>query len=333
MSFDTPRTEGKVRKIAVFRALKLGDMLCAVPALRALRAAFREARIVLVGLPWACEFTSRFGNLLDGFRRFPGYPGLPEQPVEVTAVPGFLAAMQAEQFDIAVQLHGSGQVVNPLVRLFGARHTAGFYPAGEDCPDADWFVPWPARGTEVRRLLRLTEFLGVPTQGEHLEFRVSDADRRAAEAVSGVGDDDYACVHPGASVPERRWPAERFAEAADDLAARGLRVVLTGSAGEAGLTRAVASRMRAPAIDLAGKTDLGTAAALLARAKLLVCNDTGVSHLAAAVRCPSVVLSTGDNPARWAPADSARHRVLCRPDGVVPVADVLAESAALLSAV
>ena len=61
--------------------------------------------------------------------------------------------------------------------------------------------------------------------------------------------------------------------------------------------------MRFEALDLAGRTTLGTLAAILERARMLVCNDTGVSHLADALSVPSVVISTGDNPERWAPVD------------------------------
>jgi ADP-heptose:LPS heptosyltransferase len=331
LSHRSPRLEASsLRKVAVFRALKIGDMLCAVPALRALRAALPNAELVLVGLPWAREFAARFAHLLDGFREFPGWPGLPEQVPQLERIPDFLAQMQAERFDLAVQLHGSGVIANPLVALFAAKQTAGFYPAGGYCPDAELFRPWPDDGLEVRRLLALTEFLGVPSRGEHLEFPLTDADHRAAAQAAELEPGGYVCVHPGASVPERRWPPESFAEVADALAARGYRVVLTGTAGEAHLTRAVADAMTAPALDLTGRTDLGATAALIASARLLVCNDTGVSHVAAAARTPSVVASFGDNPARWAPPDPRLHRVLCRPTGAVPTADVLAEVRDLL---
>jgi ADP-heptose:LPS heptosyltransferase len=322
------------RRIVILRALQLGDMLCAVPALRSLRAALPGAEIILVGLPWAARFVDRYPRYLDGFREFPGYPGLPERPPEIDRIPAFLEEIRRERFDLALQLHGDGRLTNPLVARFGARRVAGFFPAVGPCPDPRRFLAYPDRGTEVRRLLALVEFLGFPGRGIELEFPVRGRDRRALSEVGGVGDlrpGEFACVHPGASVPERRWPPERFAAAADAIAARGLRIVLTGTTSEAPLTRTIARAMRAPALDLAGKTDLGMAAALIGDARLLVCNDTGVSHLAAALRVPSVVISTGDNPERWAPDDRRRHRVLCRDAGVEP-AEVIAQADDLLRA-
>jgi ADP-heptose:LPS heptosyltransferase len=326
--------ENSPRRIVIFRALQLGDMLCAVPALRALRAAWPGAEIVLMGLPWAATFVGRYPRYLDGFREFPGFPGLPERVPELDRIPAFLEEIRRERFDLALQMHGNGRLTNPLVALFGARQTAGFYQPGECCPDPHRFLPYPDRGAEVRRLLALVEFLGCPAQGVELEFPVCERDRRALREVAGARDlrrGEYACVHPGASVPERRWPPERFAAVADALAARGLRIVLTGTEAEAALARTVGRAMRAPSVELAGKTDLGMAAALIDDARLLVCNDTGVSHLAAALRVPSVVISTGDNPARWAPDDRRTHRVLCRDAGVDP-AEVIAQAEDLLRA-
>ncbi|MGZ5977413.1 MAG: glycosyltransferase family 9 protein, partial [Isosphaeraceae bacterium] len=100
--------------------------------------------------------------------------------------------------------------------------------------------------------------------------------------------------------------------------ARGLAIALSGTAAEAGLTASVAAQLPNGAVNLAGRTDLGCLAALLSGAALLICNDTGVSHLADALRVPSVVISTGKNPQRWAPRDQERYQVLCRETGVLP---------------
>lgn len=321
------------RKIAIFRALKLGDMLCAVPALRAIRSGFPGAEIHLVGLPWAREFVDRYPAYLDGFREFPGDPGLPEREPDIERLPDFYADIRAERFDLAIQLHGAGSVSNAVTARFGAAVNAGFHPPGGACPDAATFLPYPDRGLELRRLLRLVNHLGIPTRGEWLEFPVSDEELTAARRLVGavgLGPRGYVCIHGGASVSERCWPPDAFAAVADALAGLGFSIVLTGTSGESGLTAAIARSMQVAAIDLVGRTPLGTLAALLAGARLLVCNDTGVSHLADALRVPSAVISTGDNPDRWAPADHRLHRVLCRDSGVA-VGEVLAAAVDLLS--
>jgi ADP-heptose:LPS heptosyltransferase len=324
---------GRPRRVAVLRALQLGDLLCAVPALRSLRAALPGAEVVLIGLPWARAFADRYDHLVDGFLEFPGYPGLPERHVDVARIPSFLAAAQARRFDLAVQLHGSGSFVNELTALLGAARCAGFYTPGGYCPDPELFLEYPDHGLEVQRLLALTRYLGAPDLGADLEFPLRDEDFVRLRAVKGesqlrVG--DFVCMHPGASVPERRWPAARFAEVARWLSGRGLGVVLTGTASERPLADEVAARFGGPCLNLAGRTDLGALAALLVGARLLVCNDTGVAHLAAALELPAVIISTGNNPARWAPADRRHYRVLCDDSGV-PARDVIDRAAELLT--
>lgn len=309
-----------LERVAVFRALRLGDLLCAVPALRALRAALPAARITLIGLPWAADFARRFSHYIDDFIAFPGAPGFPERTASAAEIAEFDRRAYAERFDLALQWHGNGRISNSIVGAL-ASECAGFYSADAPCSDPERFLPYPEEQPEIRRLLRLLEFLGIPDQGEALEFPITHAEWRAlAERRTGFGlrPGQYVCIHPGGRAPARRWPPERFARAADYLAGRGLPVVLTGTAAEAGLTAAVARSMLSPCINLAGHAAMGVLAALFTGARLLVCNDTAVSHMAAALKVPSVVVFTGSSPGRWAPLDRERHRrvfheVGCRP--------------------
>lgn len=305
-------------KIAVLRALQLGDMLCVVPALRALHAEYPAARITLVGLPWALQFVERFRRYLYDFIEFPGYPGLAERACDPVRLPRFFDAMKRAGFDLVFQMHGSGEITNPLVLRMGARHAAGFYRSGRFCPDPQRYVEWRDAEHEVLRYLRLLSRLGIAEQGASLEFPLAEADWAEWTAL-GLERGGYAVVHAGSQLASRRWPAERFAEVADALAAaQGLQIVLTGTADEAALTAKVKDAMRAPALDLAGLTSLGGLAALIARARLVLANDTGVSHIAAALKAPSVIVASGSDPRRWAPLDRRLHRVVyhateCRP--------------------
>jgi ADP-heptose:LPS heptosyltransferase len=318
--------------IAVFRALQLGDMLCTVPALRAVRAAFPQARITLVGLPWAESFVRRFSSYLDDFVEFPGWPGLPEREARLERIPGFLQQMQERQFDLAIQMQGSGVISNPLVALFGAKQCAGFYTPGQFAPQEDLFLPYPQDGHEIRVFLQLAERLGASPQGEHLEFPIAHEERDAFERLrsqTAIEAGGYILLHPGARFTGRRWPPEKFAQVGDSLSRMGYQVLLTGSSEEKSLTEAVCQRMSQPAIDLGGKTDLGTLAVLMEGAHLLVSNDTGVSHMAAALRVPSVVLFSASDPNRWRPLDQQLHRAIHNSFQVSPD-DVMAEVEALL---
>jgi ADP-heptose:LPS heptosyltransferase len=322
----------KPHRVAIFRALKLGDLLCSVPALRAFRANWPTAELTLIGLPWAVEFVARFSHYVDRYIEFPGYPGLPERIPRLKRIPQFLRAMQRERFDLAIQLHGTGDIVNELVVLFNARQTAGFFRPGGFCPDPATFTAWPDTGLEIHRLLSLVRALGLVTYGDELEFPLikSDFDRLAQVAGMHLPRGEYVVIHPGASSAERRWAPENFAHVADCLHSAGLAVVVTGVPSEHLVGRSVAARMQSPSLNLCGRTDLGCLAALVAHAALVVCNDTGISHVAAAVRTPSVVISTAENRSRWAPIDQTRHQVLCRPAGV-PVKEVIFAARKLLA--
>ena len=305
------------QRVCVLRALQLGDMLCAVPALRSLRAGLPDASITLIGLPWARAFVHRFARYIDDFVEFPGHPAMPEQPARSERWAGFVAAMRRRRFDLAVQMHGSGELTNALLAELGAARCAGFAPADAPLPGAS-FLRWQPREHEVTRYTRLAHHLGMPDCGSALEWPWLQQDRLAAGAWKRLQERPYVCMHPGARMLSRRWPVARFAQVGEALADAGWTVVVTGAPEEAELAATLTRCMRTPALDFAGRTSLGGLAQLIAHAALIVCNDTGVSHVAAAVGTPSVVVCCGADPERWAPLDHARHRVLyravdCRP--------------------
>jgi ADP-heptose:LPS heptosyltransferase len=130
-------------------------------------------------------------------------------------------------------------------------------------------------------------------------------------------------IAPGAKREPNRWPAERFAEVAAALCARGSAVVTLGGPGDATLCAQVASAAGVTGLNLAGRTSILESCEVLKRCRLLICNDSGVQHLAAAVGTPCVsIFSFRDFKGRWFPHGS-RNVVLQK---WVPCAVCLLES-------
>jgi ADP-heptose:LPS heptosyltransferase len=305
----------RVEKLAVFRGLFLGDLVAATPALRALRRGYPRAEITLVSLPWTTTLAPHL-PYVDRLLPYPGAPGLDDAGNE-EELEEFVGRMSAERFDLAVNMHGRGPTSTWLVARFRARRTASFIgEQGSDLPALYVEVPWDAEAHESRKLLLLAQKVGgVPTAthgSAEPELRVREEDERRARALlpTDPRKSPLALVHPGASVPEKRWPGEAFGRVVKDLAQLGYTVAVTGSAREKELTQRVSS-FSPGSLDLGGKTDLSTLIALVAEANVMMSNDTGPAHLAYALRTPSVTLfgpSTDAN--RWGPLDRRRHTVL-----------------------
>jgi ADP-heptose:LPS heptosyltransferase len=182
----------------------------------------------------------------------------------------------------------------------------------------DHDVVGPGMRHEVRRQLDLVAAVGFATRDERLRFTVRDRDHEAAATLlRGAGlapHSPYVLLHPGASAASRRYPPEAFGAAAARLQRDGLQVVLCGGAGEAGLLDQVRAALPGPVVAVQ-PPDLGTLAGLIARAQVLVGNNSAPAHLAAALGTPVVDLYALTNPQHtpWqVPARVLSRDVPCR---------------------
>ena len=310
-----PADEGRPVAL-VLRALGLGDLLVAVPALRGLRRARPEHRVVLAAPEWLRPVV----DLVPAVDALLPVAGL-DAPLPVVG-----------PVDLAVNLHGRGPQSHALLDALDPRHRIGHVAPG-------WGGPtWVEDTLERARWVDLLARAGVPGDPD----AVGIARPAAASPAPGA-----VVVHVGAAYGSRSWPAERFAAVARTLAADGRAVVLTGSVAERERATAVAAEAGLPrSANLAGRTDLATLAALVADAALLVSVDTGAAHLASAYGTPSVVLFGPALASRWGPPPGP-HVVLtdarlrggdvfaAEPDPAllaVGAADVLAAARPLLAA-
>jgi ADP-heptose:LPS heptosyltransferase len=308
-------------RIAIFRALYLGDLLLAVPALRAIRCHFPDAEITLIGLPWAAAFARRYAHSIDRFVEFAGYPGIDEVPVNPEATSRFLRQQRNYGYDLVVQMHGSGQTSNPFVLSLNGKVTAGYYegtrPSGLTCA-----APYPRDQHEIDRNLGLAALLGCTALDPTLEFPLFDEDHTETTTLLRLlprANRPWIGIHAGARPPARRWQASHFAHLADELVRRfEAQILLTGSSFEEEAIQAVASQMQTKPINLVGQTSLGGLAALISKLDLFISNDTGPAHIACAVNTPSITLFGPADYARWAPLDTVRHRALRHPVACSP---------------
>jgi ADP-heptose:LPS heptosyltransferase len=301
-------------KIVLLRALPgLGDMLCITPTLAALRTNFPNAQISLIGMEWAHSWAARYTDYLDQFIEFPGFPGMEQGWKGHAIFVEFLKYMVDENFDAAFQLHGSGTISNFFINLLGAKLVAGYYTPSYYCPDIDTFFVWKEEESEVGRYCRLMRCLGIPVTSDDLIFPMTTDDELEFNRLKNhrlTTDKPIACIHPGASSVMRICPLEVFARVAQQLTEMGYQVVLTGQPNEAIYTQQVSKMAAGEVIDLTGKTSLGCLAQLLQNSAIVICNDTGVSHLAAATKTKSVVIFLENPPSRWSPLNDSLHRVV-----------------------
>jgi ADP-heptose:LPS heptosyltransferase len=317
------------------RASRIGDFINGTPAFRALRRGLPEAQITLITLPMLFELAERLA-IFERILPFPGYPGLAEQFFDARRALDFFHAMQAEQFDLAIQMQGSGVYSNPFTLMLGARYTAGFVRPGDPPGRLDAALPFP-EGHEARRNLALVRFIGVtgpearPRAEEELdlrpEFPLWPEDHAAARQCLSGALRPWIGIHTSARDQTRRWPIQRFAQAAAQLQQRhGGTVILIGEERDRDEMEAALRPTGAPFRNLAGRTRLPVTGAVIHSLDVFLTNDTGPAHIAYATGAPTVTIFGGGDPLRNGPAAPGPFRTLaypvpCRPceTGTCPI--------------
>ena len=278
----------EVRRLAVLRGGGLGDLMGALPALEALRAAYRDAEIVLLTTPLLAALMEGRPGPVDRSMAVPVFPDA-EGPGGVRwwddpSTLALIGEVRSAGVDLAVQLHGGGRNTNPFVLALGARHTAGC--ATPDAARLERWMPHEYYQRELDRWLEVAALAGAPAVACEPRLRLRQEDRAAAEPWIDSAARGLVVVHPGATDVRRRWPAERFAAVAGTLARQGWQVLVVGDDGERALAEEVAQAAAERAgvtgaagagsvASAAGQTTLAGLVGLLGAARLVVANDSG----------------------------------------------------------
>lgn len=319
-----------VSRIAVLRGGGLGDLMYALPAVAALKAAYPGATVTLLCTPVQAELLAQTVGPVDEAVILPFAEGVRPGPEDDGEAERFFAEMRTRNFDLAVQLHGGGRYSNPFLLRLGARHTVG--TRTPDAAPLERTVPYVYYQHEPLRALEVAGFAGAPPR--QLEARLEPLPELRQQLARDLAldngdfrDQGVLVIHPGATDPRRRWPAERFAAVARRAADDGFRVYVVGDSSEKELAEAVVElavghaadgahsadgqpAVESPAVEsLAGKLSLGELAALLAGSSVVVANDSGPRHLAQALGTPTVGVYWVGNALNAAPLGRSLHRM------------------------
>lgn len=300
----------KSEKILIYHVGNIGDIIVATPIYRSIRKSFPETRITLLtspgkrGLPGAQEIVAPF-NLFDDIKVF-----YPEELSSVKKIIEFFKGIKKEDYDFLIYLAASQwgfwHILRDMIffRLAGIGCVVGFeiyegyynYKKHRQIPVS-----------EVERLKKLIRPLNLTSSKQELEFPVRPEDRCFADGVFnqyGIKEErQKIVVHPGGKKPSKLWPGINFARLVDRLIEemRG-QVILVGSDGEAEIVDEMVKRIKHKVVNLAGKLTLFQLVAVIDRADLMISNDSGPMHIAAAVKTPVVALFSGvDIPNAWYP--------------------------------
>ena len=302
-----------VEQIAVLRGGGLGDLLFALPAVTALAETYPDAEITLLGTPMHAALLSDRPGPVTSVEVLPVSEGVraggPEDPL---AREEFMARMQSRRLDLAVQVHGGGRFSNPFLLELGARHTVG--TRTPDAAPLERNLAYVYYQHEVLRALEVVGLAGAVPVDLEPYVELTEPERAGRAEARRDGRAPLLLIHPGATDPRRRWPAEAFGDVAAAVAGDGTEVLVIGDESDVAAAGAIVDRARrlspgATVCSVAGQVQLGELVGLLARGTVLLANDSGPRHLAQAVGTATVGVYWFGNVINAQPFSRARHRI------------------------
>lgn len=296
----------KATRLLCLRLDALGDLLMTTPALRALKESAPGRHLTLLTSPAAAQARSLIAEVDETIAYEAPWMKAGAARADSGQDLAMVHRLREGRYDAAVIFTVYSQ--NPLPAAWLC-HLADIPLRLAHCREnpyqllTDWIPeiePEACVRHEARRQLDLVAGIGAVTAQEHLSLTIPVA---ASVYVSRLleawfqPDQPWIVIHPGASAPARRYSPEGFAAVARRFVEElGYEVLFTGTASELPLVEHIRGLMGAPSRSLAGGLDVPAFAALLARAPLLISNNTGAVHVAAAVGTPVVDLYALTNP-------------------------------------
>jgi lipopolysaccharide heptosyltransferase II len=298
------------RRVLAVRLDNLGDVLVTSPALRAIKESLPQAELTLLASPIGAAI-GRLNPFVDRVIAYqaPWMDPWQRLPQDLERERRAIAAVRARRFDAAVIFTSFRQSPLPaayLCYLAGVPLRLGATNDGAGSLLTTRHKHVERLIHEAERGLELVATVGLGASADDLQLRVpAPARRRIAPLLRGLRRHagPLVVIHPGCTMPARTYPWEQFADAADLLVeALGATVVLTGAPDEVPLVEQIRGRMRRPAHSAAGSLALPELCALVEAADLVVTNNTGPMHIAAALKTPVVALFALTNPPeQWGP--------------------------------
>lgn len=288
-----------VERVLLVRLRSIGDTVLTTPSLFALKRFLPRASIDILLEDWVAP-------VLDGFPHVDNVITLERKSTSARA--RVARQLRANHYDVVYNLHG-GSTATLLTRATGAKHRVGYktyqYARLHNHLSPSSSLLWGRDKTHsVEQQLALLGWTGVPVSDRpSTQLKVTPQASAAIATrlrVAGLSDVPFAVIHPAAAFATKQWAADKFGLLAADLRKKGLAVVAITTANEKPVIDELNTNITNPA-EAFTDLSLPEITALLARARVFVGNDSGIAHIAAAVRAPTVVIFGSSNTAHWRP--------------------------------